>query len=48
MVEDDSEAPMIAWTDDCEEQVSLPLPPFIRAIAARVEGSGKPHVSNTL
>lgn len=48
IVEDDSEAPMIAWTDDCVEQVLLPLLPFIKAMTARVEGSGKPHVSNTL
>lgn len=48
MVEDDSEAPMIAWTADCVEQVLLLLSPFIKAITARAEGSGKPHVSNIL
>lgn len=48
MVEDDSEAPMIAWTDDCVEHVFLLLSPFIKAITACAEGSGKPHVSNIL
>lgn len=50
MVEEDSEAPMMAWTDDWLEQV-LPkvlFCPFIKPITARVEGSVKPQLSNTL
>lgn len=47
IVEEDSEAPMTAWT---EEQFLFQVfsSPFIRPIAARVEGSVEPQLSNIL
>lgn len=50
IVEEDSEAPIIAWTGVRLEQLlsEAPVFPFIKPITAREEGSVKPHVSNIL
>ena len=47
IVEEDSDSPMMAWTADWPEQFRPEVlsPPFIRAMAARIEDSVEPQLS---